>query len=106
MLGAVLDVDQGGPYVKGEVNGHPVSFLIDTGATRSTVRTAEVPNLPLSGKQVQVVVISNKQLLNPVSASVPVKIGPIEKDHQFVVCDSSLVNLLGRDLLCKLNCVI
>ena len=74
MLGTVLEVDQGGSLVEGEVNEHPV---IDTGATRSTVRTSEVLNLPLLGKQVQVAGISNRHFLNHVSASVPVKIVPL-----------------------------
>ncbi|KAJ1155142.1 hypothetical protein NDU88_007877 [Pleurodeles waltl] len=42
-LAASLEVDQRGPYVEGKVMGHKVSFLVDTGATRSTVRSAEVP---------------------------------------------------------------
>ena len=44
--------------------------------------------------------------MNPVSAKVSVKIGSLGEGHQFVTCNSSPVNLLGRDLLCKLNCVI
>ncbi|KAJ1215713.1 hypothetical protein NDU88_003321 [Pleurodeles waltl] len=47
VLAASLEVDQKGPYVEGRVMGHRVSFLVDTGATRSTVRSIEVPNLPL-----------------------------------------------------------
>ncbi|KAJ1153431.1 hypothetical protein NDU88_006190 [Pleurodeles waltl] len=55
-----LEVDQREPYVKGKVMGHRVSLLVDTGATRSTVRSAEVPNLPLSGRTVQVVGLANQ----------------------------------------------
>ena len=106
MLGAVLDVDQEGPYIDGEVNGHQVSFLIDTGARRSTVCSAEVPNLTLSGKQIQVVGISNRQCLNEVTEKVPVKIRSIKDKHQFIINDTSPVNLLRKDLLCKFNCVI
>ncbi|KAJ1136733.1 hypothetical protein NDU88_003148, partial [Pleurodeles waltl] len=42
-LAASLEVDQREPYVQGKVMGHKVSFLVDTGATRSIVRSAEVP---------------------------------------------------------------
>ena len=70
------------------------------------MRAIEVPNLPLSGEQVQVVGVTNESQLNDVTVPLPVKIGPIREVHQFIVCDTSPVNLLGRDLLCKLNCTI
>ncbi|KAJ1215031.1 hypothetical protein NDU88_002641 [Pleurodeles waltl] len=106
VLAASLKVDQKVPYVKGKVIGHKVSFLVDTGATCSMVRTAEVPNLPLSGKTVQIVGVANQYLANPISELVQVKIGNFKGSHIFVVCDSSPVTLLGRDLLCKTGCSI
>ncbi|KAJ1124958.1 hypothetical protein NDU88_003401 [Pleurodeles waltl] len=106
VLAASLEVDQKGPYVEGRVMGHRVSFLVDTGATRSTVRSIEVPNLPLSGRTVQVVGVANRHLTNPITDPVPVKIGNYQGSHNFVVCDSSPIALLGRDLLCKLGCSI
>ncbi|KAJ1191684.1 hypothetical protein NDU88_001000 [Pleurodeles waltl] len=106
MLAASLEVDQKGPYVEGRVMGHRVSFLVDTGATRSTVRSVEVPNLPLSGRTVQVVGVANRYLTNPITDPVQVRIGNYEGSHKFVVCDSSPISLLGRDLLCKLGCSI
>ncbi|XP_078506943.1 uncharacterized protein LOC144767334 [Lissotriton helveticus] len=105
-LGAVLEVDQRGPFVEADVDGHPTTFLVDTGASRSTVRSAVVPNLPLSGQTIQVVGVANRRMTNPLTEPVPVKIGSFSDRHQFVVCDSSPVCLLGRDLLCKLNCTI
>ena len=98
MLGAVLEVDQSSPYVEGEVTGHPVYFLIDTGATHCTVPPMEVPNLPLLGKEVQVVGISNKQMINEISAYAPVGIGAMENNYQLIICDCSSVKLLGRNL--------
>ncbi|KAJ1128471.1 hypothetical protein NDU88_006849 [Pleurodeles waltl] len=106
VLAASLEVDQKGPYVEGRVMGHRVSFLVDTGATRSTVRSIEVPNLPLSGRTVQVVGVANRHLTNPITDPVPVRIGNYQGSHSFVVCDSSPIALLGRDLLCKLGCSI
>ncbi|KAJ1105885.1 hypothetical protein NDU88_003289 [Pleurodeles waltl] len=106
VLAASLEVDQKGPYVEGRVMGHRVSFLVDTGATRSTVKSSEVPNLPLSGRTVQVVGVANRHLTNPMTDPEPVSIGNYQGVHQFVVCDSSPIALLGRDLLCKLGCSI
>lgn len=36
MLGAVLEIDQRGPFIDAE-DGHPTTFSLDTGATRYTV---------------------------------------------------------------------
>ncbi|KAJ1091547.1 hypothetical protein NDU88_004667 [Pleurodeles waltl] len=105
-LAASLEVDQRGPYVEGKVMGYTVSFLVDTGATRSTVRSVEVPRLPLSGRTIRVVGVANQYLTNPITDPVQVEIGNFQGLHRFVVCDSSPVSLLGRDLLCKTKCSI
>ncbi|KAJ1098569.1 hypothetical protein NDU88_003677 [Pleurodeles waltl] len=105
-LAASLEVDQRGPYVQGKVMGHKVSFLVDTEATRSTVRSAEVPKLPLSGHTIKVVGVENQLLTNMITDPVRVEIGTFQGLHRFVVCDSSPVSLLGRDLLCKTKCSI
>ncbi|KAJ1161677.1 hypothetical protein NDU88_002160 [Pleurodeles waltl] len=105
-LAASLEVDQRGPYVEGKVMGYKVSFLVDTGATHSTVRSAEVPRLPLSGRTIQVVGVANQYLTNPITDPMQVEIGNFQGLHRFVVCDSSPVSLLGRDLLCKTKCSI
>ncbi|KAJ1191989.1 hypothetical protein NDU88_001302 [Pleurodeles waltl] len=106
ILAASLEVHQRGPFVKGKVIGHKVSFLVDNGATRSAVRSVEVPNLPLSSRTVQVLGVENRQLTNPITEPVQVELGNYLGLHRFVVCDSSPVSLLGRDLLCKTKCSI
>ncbi|KAJ1190758.1 hypothetical protein NDU88_000080 [Pleurodeles waltl] len=105
-LAASLEVDQRGPYVEGKVMGHKVSFLVDTGATCSTVRSAEVQKLPLSGRTIRVVGVATQYLTNPITDPVQVEIGNFQGLHKFVVCDSSPISLLGRDLLCKTKCSI
>ncbi|KAJ1155397.1 hypothetical protein NDU88_008127 [Pleurodeles waltl] len=86
--------------------GHKVSFLVDTVATRSTVRSAEVSKLPLSGCTIKVVGVANQLLTNPITDPVQVEIGTFQGLHRFVVCDSSPVSILGRDLLSKTRCSI
>ncbi|KAJ1157836.1 hypothetical protein NDU88_010533 [Pleurodeles waltl] len=86
--------------------GHKVSFLVEAGVTRYTVRSAEVPKLPLSGRTVKVVGVANQLLTNPITDQVQVELGTFQGLHRFVVCDSSPVSLLGRDLLCKTRCSI
>ncbi|KAJ1081612.1 hypothetical protein NDU88_001790 [Pleurodeles waltl] len=105
-LAASLEVDQKGPYVQGKVMGHKVSFLVDTGATRSTVRSAEVPKLPLSGCTVKVVGVADQLLTNPITDPVQVELGTFQGLPRFVVCNSSPVSLLERDLLYKTRCSI
>ncbi|KAJ1107906.1 hypothetical protein NDU88_005293 [Pleurodeles waltl] len=105
-LAASLEVDQKGPYAEGKVMGHKVSFLVDTGATSSTVRSAEVPKLPLSGRTIRVVGVANQYLTNLITDPVQVEIGNFQGQHKLVVCDSSTVSLLVRDLLCKTKCLI
>ncbi|KAJ1171074.1 hypothetical protein NDU88_002945 [Pleurodeles waltl] len=106
LLAASLEVDQNGPYVNETVMGHEVSFLVGIEATRAPVRTAEFHNVPLSGITVQVVGVANQLLTNLITESIPVKIGTFEGMHKFVVCDSSPVCLLVRDLLSKFKCLI
>ncbi|KAJ1114848.1 hypothetical protein NDU88_003078 [Pleurodeles waltl] len=105
-LAASLEVDQREPYVEGKVMDHKVSFLVDTRATRSTVRSAEVPKLPFSGRTIRVVGVANQYSTNPITDPVQVEIGNFKGLHTFVVCDSSPVSLLGRDLFCKTRCSI
>ncbi|KAJ1108983.1 hypothetical protein NDU88_006353 [Pleurodeles waltl] len=106
VLATSLEVDQRGPYVRGKVMGHRVSFLVDTGATRSTVRSAEVPTLPLSSRTVQVVGVAIQYLTNLITDPVHVEVGNFQGLDTFVVCHSNPVSLLGRDLLRKTKCSI
>ncbi|KAJ1181790.1 hypothetical protein NDU88_006989 [Pleurodeles waltl] len=88
-LTASLEVDQRGPYLQGKVMGHKVSFLVDTGATHSTLRSAEVQKLPLSGCTIKVVGVANQLLTNLITDPVQVEIGTFQGLHRFVVFDSS-----------------
>ncbi|KAJ1105158.1 hypothetical protein NDU88_002566 [Pleurodeles waltl] len=86
-LAASLEVDQRGPYVQGKGMGHKVSFLVDTGATRCTVRSAEVPKLPLSGRTIKVVGVANQILTNPITIRLRLRLVPFRDstDLWFVI---------------------
>ncbi|KAJ1127126.1 hypothetical protein NDU88_005529 [Pleurodeles waltl] len=58
------------------------------------------------GRTVQVAGVVNQYLTNPITDLVQVEIGNFQGLNKFVVCDSSPVSLLGRDLLCKTRCLI
>jgi len=49
------------------VEGKQVTFLVDTGATRSTLKQGEIKNLPLSGDLVSVVGVSGRREDIPIS---------------------------------------
>lgn len=84
------------------VEGVPHQFLVDTGCTYSAIRTRQ----PLSSDSIQVVGVTG----NPEEQhrTVPLRFswGKTSITHPFLYCPNCPVNLLGRDLLCKLECSI
>lgn len=99
-------MDQTGPTVSCIINGIPTPCLIDTGASRSTLRAQEFPSVPLSTDIVTAVGVGNSPIPHPVTSPLSVSIGPLSDYHAFLLSPCSPVNLLGKDLLCKLNCTI
>lgn len=102
----MLATDQSGPFVECLISGKPVSCLVDTGASRSTLKAAEFPFLPYSPETVNAVGIGGQPIPHPVSEPVSISIGPLSENHAFLLSPCAPVNLLGKDLLCKLGCVI
>jgi len=79
---------------------------VDTGATRSTLKQGEIKNLPLSGNSVKVVGVSGLREDIPVSDKLRIEVGPLKGEHAFLVAQHTPMNLLGRDLLCRMGCTI
>lgn len=95
------------------VNGKLTSFLVDTGASLSTLKPTKSTNLKASEETVRAVGVGGIPMCLPVSEPTMVSIGPFTENmsgfttsHSFLLSDTTPVNLLGRDLLCKLNCTI
>uniref|UniRef100_A0A3Q1C8M2 Peptidase A2 domain-containing protein n=1 Tax=Amphiprion ocellaris TaxID=80972 RepID=A0A3Q1C8M2_AMPOC len=87
-------------------------FLVDTGASLSTLNANSI-NLKTSKKKVRAVGVGGIPMHSPVSEPALVCIGPFTESvsnfitsHSFLLSDTTPANLLGRDLLCKLNCTI
>ncbi|XP_034647845.1 uncharacterized protein LOC117888497 [Trachemys scripta elegans] len=102
-MNPLIPINQEGPYVNCEIAGQSVTCL---GASRSALRSAEFPSVPLTTLSVNAVGISNQPVSHPVTKPLAVSLGPLANKHAFLLSPSSPVNLLGRDLLCKLGCAI
>lgn len=76
-MNPLLPISQAGPYVNCEIAGQSVACLVDTGASRSALRSADFPSVPLSCSSVTAVGISNQPVPHPVTKSLSVSLGPI-----------------------------
>ena len=93
-------------WVEGEINGEPVKFLVDSGATMTTVgrRTAERVGLPLENARDQLV-RTGAGIIRVASARADsVAVGPIERRNMSVhVADREDLNVLGMNFLSTLE---
>uniref|UniRef100_A0A8C9TLE4 ribonuclease H n=1 Tax=Scleropages formosus TaxID=113540 RepID=A0A8C9TLE4_SCLFO len=88
-----------------EVDGRKIKFLVDTGATRSTLRSKEAQGAPTSGQFANVVGAAG--LTHFLAETLPLPVSSPKTSHvvhhAFLLSDFCPVNLLGRDLLAKLD---
>lgn len=66
----------------------------------------EDQSLPVTSDSIQAVGISGQSISLPIDEPTPISLGSLNTHHAFLVSYSSPANLLGRDLLCKLNATI
>ncbi|XP_048028120.1 uncharacterized protein LOC125256292 isoform X1 [Megalobrama amblycephala] len=91
------------------VQGLPISMLLDTGATRSTltVETAsKFDKLPLSNQTCTTYGISGIAQIDKVSMPLAVVNGEKKCTHSFLISQTCPLNLMGRDLISKLGLTI
>ena len=89
-----------------KIEGQEIPFLVDTGATKSALRKSDFPDAPLSRERVKVVGMSGVAMSIPRTEQLRVEIGPLSVHHVFLMATDTPINLLGRDLLSKLNCTV
>uniref|UniRef100_UPI00358E1EFB uncharacterized protein n=1 Tax=Myxine glutinosa TaxID=7769 RepID=UPI00358E1EFB len=94
------------PTMMLDVEGRQLEFLVDTGATRSTINKGQLPSLRPTARNVQILGVSGLPQALPISEEVRVTCGPLEAKHAFLMTTTAPTNLLGRDLLCRLGCQI
>lgn len=94
-------------YAMGTVNGHPVQFLVDTGATLVVVSEALARSAGLSGGQSTVFRTANGDLAGRVVGHVAVGVGPVQVDGLRVgvglVGGDSNKALLGQNFLSRFS---
>ena len=93
-------------WVKGSVNGIPVKFLVDSGATMTTVGrdTAEAANVAVSEKRDQVVRTGNGMLRVASGRADRLSIGPIHRSQVGMhIADHEDLNVLGMNFLSSLS---
>ncbi|XP_034089450.1 uncharacterized protein LOC117557643 [Gymnodraco acuticeps] len=88
-----------------EVNGTTVDILVDSGATLSAVRTKEKV-CKATNSFVTTVGVSGVPIAEPISERTNISVDGSRVQHSFIISEGSPINLMGRDLLCKLQATI
>ena len=97
-------------YVAGHVNGNPVKFLVDTGASLVGVSEKFAQKAGLVGGEPTVFKTANGELLGRVIANVPINVGPIAVSgiRVGVGLEGHDANdaLLGQNFLAKFDVIL
>ena len=78
------------------VSGKELSFLVDTGATRSIIAVKELPRVEKSRNSAQVVGLGGKIQTLDTTTQLPVRCGPLQEKHAILLTTSKLVSKLVR----------
>ncbi|XP_023198414.1 uncharacterized protein LOC111610114 isoform X3 [Xiphophorus maculatus] len=92
------------PMLSATLEGRETHFLVDTGATHSTLNF--VSPLSLTSQTVSLTGFSRTEQSLPFTKPLTFTLGNQHLQHSFVSSPTTPVNLLGRDLLIKLGATI
>jgi aspartyl protease family protein len=93
-------------WIQAEVNGVPVDFLVDSGATMTTVgrKTAALAGLPVSEQRNQLVRTGNGLIRVASARANMVAVGDIERRNVgMFIADGDELNVLGMNYLTSLT---
>ncbi len=96
------DADQE-PMLQVNIEGKPITLMLDTGASYSCLNPRYASHLPMSGKYIKTVGFSGVTQLLPMTAPVSITLKDTEIRIPVLVSEHTPVNLLGRDAICKLK---
>ena len=80
--------------------------MVDSGTTCFFISKQALPPVPLLGQMNTSVGYSKIVIFNPISERLSYTIGPVTDKHSFVITDKCALNLMGMDLLKRLNTLI
>ena len=86
-----------------KIEGKTTPMLLDTDAVYTCLNLRYASHLPLSGKFAKTIVFSGKIQLIPITAPVCLQTKDQSITMPILISNQSLINLLGRDALCKLG---
>lgn len=82
------------------ISNHPVTFLVDSGATSSVLKTDALPHPPKnSGKKRLTMGSRGISVLESCSVPLSCELDDQMTKHSFIVSQNCPVNLMGRDLM-------
>lgn len=93
-------------WIQAEVNGVPVDFLVDSGATMTTIgrKTAALAGVPVSEQRSQLVRTGNGLIRVATGNADEVMLGDIERRNvRMFVADGDELNVLGMNFLSGLT---
>lgn len=93
-------------WVEGSLNGRQIKFLVDSGATMTTIgrETAEAAGVPVSPNRGQVVRTGNGMLRVATGRADTLAVGPIERSNVGLhIADNEDLNVLGMNYLSTLE---
>ena len=93
-------------WVDAKLNGAPVKFLVDSGATMTTIdrRTAEKARIEISSNEDQIVRTGNGMVRVSSARADSVKIGALQRSNVGLhVTENDNLNVLGMNFLSSLN---
>jgi aspartyl protease family protein len=93
-------------WIQAEINGVPVDFLVDSGATMTTIgrKTAALAGVPVTNERNQLVRTGNGLIRVARGRAQTMMIGDIERnDVRMFVADGDELNVLGMNFLTSLT---
>nr|WP_314444998.1 TIGR02281 family clan AA aspartic protease [uncultured Sphingomonas sp.] len=93
-------------WVQARINGVPVDFLVDSGATMTTIgrKTAAAAGVPVSRERAQLVRTGNGLIRVATGRAETMMLGDIERqDVRIFVADGDELNVLGMNFLSSLT---
>ena len=89
-----------------KINGRPLKVMADSGAAFTCIRSNDAIHLPMSGQFIRTIRFEGIKQLIPLTEPIELCYNNSKTTIPILVSQQTPISLLGRDALCRLNCVI